>query len=532
MMDKRLLILKRYLEKYGQDFTHLSEALNVSPRQLSRILRQWDGEGYIEYIPGHGRGLKTRIKLNMDIERELFKEMNRYRDELSIEEFNKYLELPWHAEYIESIRKIIEHGHNAGSADSTAMMDYLYKVPETFTPALSIEHASMLIGLQVFETLYKSEGNKKIRVYLLRYDEWRGNELHLFLKGGIQFSDGEILDSTHVKSVLEILKNESVYTDTFQIIGEVKIYDSLHLSLEVENASLLIKYYLAEPISAIFKFDKKGNTVGTGPYKIEKYNGRSVILSENKHHTFGLPDVKRLYLIANESKIEKYQRNNFGKTYSHENYMWNNFILFNPLENRLSFEQRSYLKRIFLEAVYNGRTSENNLYRKVSDFIPGERMITPKFDFPIKVMLDELNPTISNDIRKKLDESDVEVEYIEMDMKTYLETDLKDLDVDMVLMKESYHQSHPWQLIDLLTHCKFREWYGEIEEMKRFLNMNHESDRAAGEMSQEILKHINDSVYIVHLFKKYRRVLLPVGLKNIVEMDYGAVDYSKIIATG
>ncbi|GGA60919.1 hypothetical protein GCM10007176_01700 [Salinicoccus roseus] len=532
MMDKRLLILERYLEKYRQDFTQLSDELNVSSRQLSRILRKWDEEGYIKYIPGHGRGVKTKIKLNMDIARELFNEMNKYRDELSIEEFNRYLELPWPVEYIESIGKIIEYerGQAPATSNSMAMMDYLYKVPETFIPALSIEHASTLVGLQVFETLYRNDVNKEIKVHLLRFDEWRGDELHLFLKGGIQFSDGEMLDSTHVKTVLETLKNESVYTEIFQLMGKVKVYDNLHLSLHVKDASLMMKYYLAEPMSAIFKFDKNGRPVGTGSYKVEKYNSRSVILSENKHYTFGLPDVKRLHLITNESKIEKYQQNAFEGTYFPEIYMWNIFILFNPLKNRLSFEQRSYLKQIFLDATYNGSTSENELYRKASAFTPERRMITPKFDFPIKLMLDRLNPSISEDIRRRLSASDIEVEFVEMDLHEYLETDLKTLDVDMILMKESYHQSHPWQLIDLLTHCKFREWYGGLEEMKGFLGMAHANDEEARDMSQRILKHINDSVYIVHLFKKYRKVFLPAGLKNIVEMDYGAVDYSSIIA--
>lgn len=181
-MDKRLLILERYLEKYGQDFTQLSDELNVSSRQLSRILRKWDEEGYIKYIPGHGRGVKTKIKLNMDIARELFNEMNKYRDELSIEEFNRYLELPWPVEYIESIRKIIEYerGQDPAASNSTAMMDYLYKVPETFIPSLSIEHASTLVGLQVFETLYRSDVNKEIKVHLLRYDEWRGDDEPVF----------------------------------------------------------------------------------------------------------------------------------------------------------------------------------------------------------------------------------------------------------------------------------------------------------------------------------------------------------------
>lgn len=136
----------------------------------------------------------------------------------------------------------------------------------------------------------------------------------------------------------------------------------------------------------------------------------------------------------------------------------------------------------------------------------------------------------------------VEIEYIYLSDEDYINEDLSQYDADIVILQENYNRMHPFKLMDLMTHCKFKDWYWHVEEFKAFYNGNilpdsnnhsmeamHLKDDAFKEFSRLLLDTQLKEHRIGYLYNLYRFVTLPAGFKSVHSSGDSIIDYSKII---
>lgn len=299
MLDKRLLKLKRYIEEDVKNFDELSEILEVSTRQLSRLLKKWADEGYIEYKPGAGRGKQMDITMKLDVDNLLLTQFLQEKGNMTLSEIETYLNLPWHMDSIDMIQKNILDDINKmePSVYDSVMLDFMFQIPDRLMPNEVNEFFAVHLLTQVCDPLYRVNSSGEIVYDLLSFDEWQGDALHLYLKKNICFSDGTELTSSIVKESLERLSTSGLYTDYFNSISNIEVYDDFHLSLTVDKHRHIIKYLLSQPVTGIYIPVNYNYFIGTGPYRITKKCNDRITLKANLNSFRPLPDIRKVYLL-------------------------------------------------------------------------------------------------------------------------------------------------------------------------------------------------------------------------------------------
>lgn len=145
-------------------------------------------------------------------------------------------------------------------------------LPQTLNPShiSTIEEAQVVY--QIFETLYRLTVDGKIQRNLISYDEWIDNELHLYLKKEVSFSNGDMLVAGDVKTVLDNLRTDSLYTRLYNMIEDIIVINDFKLILKFETKPKLFEYSLAQRYSSIYKDTGEEYLLGTGPYSISKFD--------------------------------------------------------------------------------------------------------------------------------------------------------------------------------------------------------------------------------------------------------------------
>lgn len=527
MIDQRLLWVERYLEESSEQ--ELSEYLGLSKRQLTRLLKQWQAEGYIEYTAGNGRGRKMDIQFKVDVEKELFLQAINDKEEMTVQEIQEYLKLPWHPSSRAAIVNLLTE--NIALYDKApsneVIMDYIYSIPERIHPLYTNDVAGAQVLHQTLSNLYCVDEKGILRRELARYDEWVGKAFHIYLHKDIHFSDGTLLRSKHIKHCLEQLMGEGIYQNVFIETGikKISIVDDFHLVIECQIVNQNMKFLLSEPFSGIYK-EMDGKIQGTGPYYIKAHTNEQITLESNPYYK-RQPVIGTIHLLQNREKAIAYHSKKYGQTKSNTCYVSNEFLLFNP-KTSLSKQEREYLKQLLIYIVYEKTKDSYTLYdRKHSE----DQKPVPPAHSPIHltIMADEYTNEIIEYIKAQGEPYHVEVEIMKVNHRAYLANDLKDYPVDMIWMSETYYQHQPYQTYNLLSHCKVRDWYEECGEAQTFLNTIQHDQPAAVILGKQFVKMLLDEAYLIELFIKRRRFILPSKYTGIEVSGYGFIEYNKII---
>jgi MarR-like DNA-binding transcriptional regulator SgrR of sgrS sRNA len=546
MIDKRLLIVERYVENGGSSFKELSKTLDLSSRQLSRLLKIWNEKDCIDYTPASGRGGRMNISMKFNANDALLEEFLEQKENMTISEVEAYLNLPWHKDSIDKIQRIILSDINdlEGAPYNTTMLDFIFQVPENLHPIEVNEFFAVHLLTQLCDTLYILSSTGEIEYGLVAFDEWDGDDLHLYLKKDIRFSNGVTLTANHVKQSLELLTTSGKYTEHFQNIKEITVHSSFHLSLTISEQQHIIKYQLSQPITGIYIPIEDGYFIGTGAYVIRNKTAKSITLKANLNSHRPVPDIRKVYLLVNQTKVNQYYTDNFDEVYHFNLYMATNFILFNPLTDRYSKEERRLLLWMMSDTVFRAFDG-----KYVATYQLKSLQKPDKIDFssiiakgPIRALVTHRSQQHFDKIKEWLAEYNVKLEYIFLSDDMYFNEDISQYDADVVIMQENYHAFHPFKLFDLMTHCKFKDWFGQIDDFRQFYNGNiiHPSngkslkeldlkDDSFSEISQKLLEGLEQDYYLVYLYDLYRIVTLPSGFKSIHNPDDSILDYSKII---
>ncbi|TDL97928.1 hypothetical protein ERX27_05565 [Macrococcus brunensis] len=523
MIDRRLLEVENYIDHVQSDYrlNDLAEKLQISERQLVRQLNNWQEAGYIEYIPGKGRGNKVEIIMKQSVEQETLKDILSRLNELSMEEIQTYIDFPWSSKSVHEIKKLLR----SYLVDEEAVYtEYLPSLPESIHPAFIATSIEAQIAYQLFESLYRVSKTGEIKRNLLRYDEWQDNQLHLYLKKDIYFSNGTLLTSVEVRNTLKKLMTDSLYTSLFTIIEGITIVSDDYLILSFKARPKFFEYTLASRYSAIYKELGENQIVGTGPYYIEEKSENSLTLLSNGYYRAGHPDLEKMKLVTGKPIYSKAKQ-------AYPVSAGYDFLLFNP-HKKLSISQRRWITDIFTYLLAQNIDFNNVSLRRlftVPATLP-EKSSSPHFIEPLKVIVSEMNKLFFMKMKKLLSTYQVELLLIEWSDLDYLNNHLLNTDADFIWMYEHYQTIQPFKTIDLLTQCKLQEWYAVLPEARQFLkDTKYKPNDSQKYIAQQFVRNLEKKKLMVPLFENNRVIEMPMNMKNIHQLAYGTLDYHSMV---
>lgn len=522
MIDKRLIYIQSYLS--GEHEESLHEFIGISRRQLSRLLNTWQDEGWLEYTSGSGRGNKLDITLKVDAEKELFYHAIRNAKHMELSELQEYINLPWHEE---SKASVVEAINNEFYQDNSGgfLLDYVYDLPKKLYTHMPHDSVSYQIFDQIAEALYECKGDR-LDYVLVRFDEWIDNDLHIHITKDAYFDDNVQLTTKHVQPILEHLCESSVYKRHFKLIESIEVVNDFYLILHCARRADHLRLLLSQPISLITR-DSGGRVHGTGKYHIHQHNDSEIILAANPYHK-RQPQVQKIFLLRNKRKTrEDYSKLN--RKYSIRFNLSNALLVCNP-ESDLSKEERMIFRDAFLyyfKELIDEEQMEYSWLTKMPELMKEKQQLSR----PVKFISNEYNYEAFQTIFDKMSEDlDIQVEHQRMEHIEYLETDLKELNVDFILMIESFMNEQPYMLYELLMHCKCKEWFENQAEFNAFVeDFDLYKIDDMREKSEKLVSNIENDGYFTNIYLKYKYFYFPSYVHFVEVNKYGYIDYGSTV---
>lgn len=533
MIDQRIIELEHYIN-HIDDYTLdiIAEKMLISKKQLSRLLKQWDEEGLIEYTPGRGRGNKVKIEMKRDVQPELIDNLKEQITDMSVKDLQKVLQQPWHHESFLRLQSIVEHKINEDErTEGNELIEWVRKMPQYMHPAHVHDYLGAQLSHQIFDTLYRVSLTGEIIRNLVSYDDWKDDDLHIHLKKQVKFSDGTLLTAREVKESLDYCCSEECpYAALFTVIEDIEIVNDFYLILHFNRRPKHFEYTLTQKYSAIYKRAGEHVLVGSGPYLVEGMTEDSLTIRYNLFYRGHLPDIERIKYLNKNSKQNHF--NNYKKDNSEVVYIsiGEEFLLFNPHKD-MTIRQREFISRIFMKTIeeFTGQDDDNTFRSSGLDVISNLDDVH-QITRPLKVIATAETLMFYEAMQRHLLVYDIQLVILEMEPLDYINTHLMTIDADFVWMYENYHSLQPFKTIDLLRQCKFQEWYRDLSEAYKILNDHqYRAKEKPSNVGYQYLKRLQQMYLYVPVRKVKRKIYVAEHTKNVDELPYGIVNYIDVI---
>lgn len=304
-IDKRLLLINTYLKTHPYHRGEISKLLSITERQMTRLLKKWAEEGFIEYEGGIGRGNTSDIKFLIDIEQAYLNMVIRNLPKLSIEEINDLKHLPLSDTSIKLLESAIDAliykqpiGNN--EKPDEMLIDSIPVIPVNYHPLHEEEGADVII-FNVMDRLYEREDDGFFS-HIIAYEEWQENEVVIQLRTDIKYSNGQLLFASDVVTALNRLIHHDQFKKLYSSIQVVAQLNTFTLRIMFDGTKAYIKELLSAPAASLYK-EKEGKLITTGLYVVEKQEEHYVKLVHGHTLHHHVADIKVIYLVNSTELI-------------------------------------------------------------------------------------------------------------------------------------------------------------------------------------------------------------------------------------
>ncbi len=287
--------LKQLYSAFGQtpsyvDMNQLTGIFFCSDRNASKLMNILKNKGFIDWVPGRGRGNKSALSLPMSFEEILLKQLEYQVCSGKINEAFVYAE---HFEKRTLLQKKLPLWLNETKVELSKVNTLLYIVSYSFPecrPMYARSSSSILLLEAVFDTLVRyDEDTGKIRPHLAHHYYFKDNQYHFRLRPDIYFHNGERLRPQHIKSCFDYrCITEHPYLILYRHIEKIEIKDDwvifhlkqkeptfLHLLTDIHSA-----VFYMDPTQTKVSEDQFKQAIGTGAYSLSHQEKDHWILSK------------------------------------------------------------------------------------------------------------------------------------------------------------------------------------------------------------------------------------------------------------
>ncbi|WP_134685471.1 SgrR family transcriptional regulator [Brevibacillus migulae] len=292
----------------------LTDVLCCTTRNVKLILRQMAETGWIEWLPGRGRGNRSWLICRVEMEAILTQLAQEHVLKGNVEEAIQLL----HEWSIRSEGKdrfftwLLQHFGYQVEDTPQQQVDILrmpfYRPIPAIDPAFTVRRTESHMVKQVFDTLLRYEAATDRFVPLLAH-HWECDEemrcWTFYLRKGILFHHGRELTADDVRATLQRIANPAVKSPFAWMVAEIthiEVVKKTVVRMELARPNPLFLHVLASDRLSIVPAEicvEKGRDfsrfpIGSGPFRLVRNDDAQFVLEAFPQYFLGRPHLDRV----------------------------------------------------------------------------------------------------------------------------------------------------------------------------------------------------------------------------------------------
>lgn len=514
-VDERVFRLYLYLRNHTFNREIISETLNVTVRQLSRLINKWQDEGILEYKSGVGRGNASTIIFLVNVESEFINYLIQHIRSYDLTKLNEILNYPMNSGLKKSLQIVIDNALYEKKFDDQEAhihVSHLYRLPNSLDPIEANDLSTMTILNNISNCLYQTVGSEIID-QLVFYDEWVDDKFIIHLRKDIYFSNGDLMQAVDVVNCLKRAYDKVENYESFKsTIKSIYAVGSFKVVIDMKRKNNMIKLFLSQILCTIYKIiDNK--FIFTGAYQIESIAEDAITTSINPYYYNSPPAITKIIFI---SDLEKYQSALQEVAVSEKNskdYHSFEFMLFNP-KTHLSLEERSIINEV-VQSIINDKS-----YRDIDV----SALMGKKF----RLLVIKSSRRHLYQLTEKLSSVFEGLELLEIDFEEYISKHLDTFNCDVVIMNERLPSAR--MFFNLNTNGKLKDWYSNFYKTKHLYYIYSDKPEEYWQYAEQAYYTVMKEQCFLIMLKRYKnKYMLPTSYENVVTNSFGLIYYEAIV---
>lgn len=519
LLDKNLIYLRNYLSKNTFSKRGAAEYLDITERHLTRLLRRWSDHGLITYFQGRGRGNRSIVQFNVDIEESVLNKYVKNLEKYSIEEIRDILASPISKETKQFIKAALEN--RLFSKVSTHKIPgeritvYYHSLSEIKNEMIRCEFSIMTLTLNVANRLYEINDKGNIINGLVRYDEWKGRILIIYLRKDIRFYNGQNMCAAMVIKNLERILQQKNMSRLQKYILSIDQIDAFKLSITMTHRFEIFKYILSRLDTSIFLWEN-GKPLTAGPYYIDDYGEKSIYLKQNPYYFGGRSDITHVEMTSDPNRYSQYiKQNALMNIPLHKNSIMT-YVILNPSSCGFNLRERLTLRKLILQFL----SIRGEVYNKAL-YSTHEQEVSLNFEYPLKIIVDDHIPE-TYQLVEYLNNCGIPSISIPIDGPS----EEGDIYLGKVFTEKQF-------FFNMLVFEPFGDWFIDLDEGKKLID-KYKSNRIEEWENAETTfeKWIYEEGYYVPAIRTIRHVNLPAKFTNVKGNEYSIVKFNHFLVRG
>lgn len=308
---RNLQINEKLIALWGLKIKHfklheLSEHFQLSEKQIKRILKRWEEQGFITYKPGRGRGNKSSIKWLVNLENILVDQM---KQSFFLRDFQLLHLIPsngFSKLFYSQVSNLITtslYGYQSVAEEILTFPIFSSKLelhPHRFNDAES----GFVIG-HVYSRLIKLDKNNQFTGDLVH--NWLVPDLNVYqfyLRKNLKWHDATTIELDEIVNCLIMGFNlEKLKEIKSKLISISKLSNAI-IEIQYLGEEEELLYVLARMEMSIFR-EREAKFLGSGPFTIEQLNVSDMMLQANDYYHLERAIIDRVHLVQIPSHLNR-----------------------------------------------------------------------------------------------------------------------------------------------------------------------------------------------------------------------------------
>jgi len=542
-MDNSLLILWNKIPSGNVKQEEIASYLGLSIKQTSRKLQKWISEGWLDYVPGNGRGNLSKLEWLKNVEEIYESKVMTMMDHASVETISKYLTCSWsNNSKLRLMNKFRSKlGFNQNNELEKLVIPRKYPFL-TIHPLEAADLGSANIVENVYNRLVFVDEKGVVNPELVHSWDVSERKLRLYLKKDVKFHDGSVLHALDVVHCLQRLRQSKYFQQLWEPITDISSITPHIVDIHFPNGCSYILQMLGTMNASIYK-EMEGTVYGTGSFFIEENNEEKTTLVAFKDYFQERPllDVVEFIQVPKDFDViyRSATTSEDRTTFQVESDSGFGVVLMNTF--RQSAIQRKEVRDYIHYAISRHRHELNNISKRMrsndQSCLIGKKQNyeIPVIDRPTlkePIILQGINFTKATTLwlKEALEKEGIPVELKWLSFKESLNKSAKD-EVDLFIHSEIFEMNQ-----DFSFFCFLRNGFSPLVDiiktdetissyMAEYLYTPFEEWT---ELNLKVEKALFEKSIMIPLYYEKRQIPFAADLMNIQIKHFGYADFSKL----
>ncbi|WP_163132876.1 SgrR family transcriptional regulator [Agarivorans sp. Alg241-V36] len=361
---QQLKLLRYYLKltQFGTSepvklaLADIADTVSTSPRHARTLLKQMAQLEWLTWQPSVGRNQRSSLRLLYSAV-----ELKQHLAKVQIASGDYASALSLLDEDQQWFGRLLIATSGASHRDGSLNLQLTYSRPfSAVLPHLMLRNSERFLLRQLYANLVTCDAEGAIHSDLAHH--WQCDDkaqvYRFYLRPGLQFHDGCVIDAHSVVDLFVALQAHSSYQHELSHLNGVKAVNELTVEFSLASSDkgfaglLADPKYAIQPVTQLTQSDLSNKlVVGSGPFALLNHNAQRLQLRANaNYHGFrALPDEVSIWFVAKSAVAKEGQYAFASNDDSQPQHLQQRlefgcqYLLFNQQKQKLSYSQRRWL---------------------------------------------------------------------------------------------------------------------------------------------------------------------------------------------